>query len=188
MRAPAAIILAAGLLAGCAGGHNAPACVAGDTPAAPADAAIGYRLGPQDQVKLTVYRQEELSGQFALDGNGELAVPLIGDIMASGMTSRELENEIERRLAEGGYLVAPQVGVQLLTYRPFYILGEVANPGSYEYRDGMTVINAVALAGGYSYRADADGVTIERGNCEMDTMADTTVLPGDIIKVSERYF
>jgi protein involved in polysaccharide export with SLBB domain len=186
MRALAALVLAAGLLAGCAGALDRPACVAAAT--ATADPATGYRLGPQDQVKLTIYRQEELSGQFALDGNGELALPLIGDIMAAGLTSRQLEDEIERRLAEGGYLVAPQVGVQLLTYRPFYILGEVAKPGSYEYRDGMTVINAVALAGGYSYRADTDDVIIERGDCAMPTMADTTVLPGDIIKVSERFF
>lgn len=188
MRAPATILLAAGLLAGCAGGHGAPACVTNAV--APDDVAVasGYRLGPQDQVKVTVYRQEELSGQFALDGEGELALPLLGEIQAAGLSSRQLENAIEQRLASGGFLVDPQVGVQLLTYRPFYILGEVAKPGSYEYRDGMTVINAVALAGGYSYRADTDDVRIERGNCAMPTMADTSVLPGDIVKVSERFF
>jgi polysaccharide biosynthesis/export protein len=183
MRVTAAIVLAAGLLSGCAGGRDLPACPAG----APSS-TTAYRLGPEDHIHLTVYRQEELSGEFALDGEGELALPLVGEIKAAGKTTRELEAELEQRLAADGYLVDPQVGIELLTYRPFYILGEVAKPGSYEYRDGMTVINAVALAGGYSYRANTDGVTIERGNCAMPTMADTTVLPGDIIRVSERYF
>jgi len=185
MRAVAALVLAASLLAGCASAAGGPACVAG---AASADAPTGYRLGAQDRVQMTVYRQPELSGEFALDGEGYMAVPLVGEILADGLTTRQLEDEIELRLKDRGYLIDPQVGVSLLTYRPFYVLGEIANPGSYEFRDGMTVINAVALAGGYSYRADSDGVTIERGACRMETMADTTVQPGDIIKVPERYF
>jgi polysaccharide export outer membrane protein len=184
MRVLVGIILAAGLLTGCAGAFDAPACTAGVA----TETVTGYRLGAQDQIQLTVYRQTELSGQFAIDGEGELALPLVGEFAAAGKTTRELEDEIEQRLQSEGFLVDPQVGVQLLTYRPYYILGEVAKPGSYEYRDGMTVINAIALAGGYSYRADTDGVTIEREGCEMPTMADTTVLPGDIVKVSERYF
>jgi polysaccharide export outer membrane protein len=185
MRTVAALVLTVTLLAGCAGGPGGPACVAG---AASADAATGYRLGAQDRIQMTIYRQPELSGQFALDGEGYVAVPLVGEIHAGGLTTRQLEDEIEARLKDGGYLIDPQVGVALLTYRPFYVLGEIAKPGSYEFRDGMTVINAVALAGGYSYRADADDVIIERGACQMETMADTAVQPGDIIKVPERYF
>jgi protein involved in polysaccharide export with SLBB domain len=185
MRTAAAVLVVASLMAGCAGASGGPPCVAG---AASADAATGYRLGPQDRVRMTVYRQPELSGQFALDGEGYMAVPLVGEILADRLTTRQLEDEIELRLKSGGYLVDPQVGVALLTYRPFYVLGEIANPGSYEYRDGMTVINAVALAGGYSYRADAGDIIIERGACQMATMADTVVQPGDIIKVPERYF
>ena len=181
----APLVLAASLLAGCAGGSGGPACVAG-TGSAPA--ATGYRLGAQDRIQMTVYRQPDLSGEFALDGEGYMAVPLVGEILADGLTTRQLEDEIELRLKDGGYLIDPQVGVALLTYRPFYVLGEIARPGSYEFRDGMTVINAVALAGGYSYRADSDGVTIERGPCQMTTMADTAVQPGDVIKVPERYF
>jgi polysaccharide export outer membrane protein len=185
MRTAAAVVLTAGLLVGCASGSGGPACVAS---AASADTASGYRLGAQDRIQMTVYRQPELSGPFALDGEGYVAVPLVGEILAAGLTTRQLEDQIELRLTDGGYLIEPQVGVSLLTYRPFYVLGEIARPGSYEFRDGMTVINAVALAGGYSYRADSDGVTIERGACRMETMADTTVQPGDIIKVPERYF
>jgi polysaccharide export outer membrane protein len=183
MRA-AATALAVSLLAGCAGGSG-PACVAAPTSA---DAATVYLLGAQDSVQVTVYRQEELSGEFRLDGGGYLAVPLVGEILAGGLTTRQLEDEIEIRLKSGGFLVDPQVSVALLTYRPFYVLGEVAQAGSYEYRDGMTIINAVALAGGFSYRADADDVTIERGGCRMPTSPDTVVQPGDIIEVPERFF
>jgi len=185
MRTAAAVLLVASLMAGCAGGPGGPACVAG---AASPEAATGYRLGAQDRVQMTVYRQPELSGEFALDGEGYMAVPLVGEILAAGLTTRQLEDEIELRLKDRGYLIDPQVGVSLLTYRPFYVLGEIAKPGSYEFRDGMTVINAVALAGGYSYRADADDIIIERGDCQMATMPDTAVQPGDIIKVPERYF
>ena len=185
MRRIAGALLAVGLLAGCAGVSGSPACVAA---AVDEDAVPGYRLGAQDRIRMTVYRQPELSGEFFLDGEGFVALPLVGEIDAGGMTTRALEDEIERRLEADGFLVTPQVGVQLLTYRPFYVLGEIARPGSYEYRDGMTVINAVALAGGYSYRADTDEVIIERGPCQMPTMADTLVQPGDIIKVPERFF
>ncbi|MGH6918327.1 MAG: polysaccharide biosynthesis/export family protein, partial [Geminicoccaceae bacterium] len=102
-----------------------------------------------------------------------------------------LETEIEKRLKDGGYLVNPQVGIQVLNYRPFYIIGEVTNPGSYQYVNGMTVINAVALAGGFTYRADEDDIIINRGGSEgpeLEALLDTEVLPGDIINVTERFF
>jgi polysaccharide export outer membrane protein len=189
MRALVAVLLGASLLTGCAGGGSrAPACDPSAASATSEDVATGYRLGSQDRVQITVFRQPEMSGEFALDGEGYLALPLAGEIKAGGLTSRELENQIEERLQAEGYLVNPQVGVQVLTFRSFYILGEVNAPGSYEYRDGMTVINAIALAGGYSYRAAQDDVTIERGDCSMDTRADTAVLPGDILQVPERFF
>jgi protein involved in polysaccharide export with SLBB domain len=108
------------------------------------------------------------------------------------VTARQLEGEIESQLTEQGYLVGPQVSVEVLNYRPFYIIGEVNNPGSYQYVNGMTVINAVALAGGFSYRADQDDIVITRGGSEGkrlgDVRLDTPVLPGDIIEVTERFF
>jgi SLBB domain len=85
-------------------------------------------------------------------------LPLVGEIAAGDLTMRQLEDEIESRLKAGGFLISPQVGVQLVTYRSIYILGEVGTPGSYEYRNGITVITAVALAGGYTARADRWGV------------------------------
>ena len=88
----------------------------------------------------------------------------------------------------GGFLISPQVGVQLVTYRAFYILGEVGTPGSYEYRNGITVLTAVALAGSYTARADRSSVTIGRGDCRFATPTDAFVDPGDIITVGERFF
>jgi polysaccharide export outer membrane protein len=151
----------------------------------------GYTLGPGDQLRLTVFRHEDLSGEFELDGEGYFAMPLVGEILAGGMTSRALETEIESRLEDGGYLVEPQVSVEVLNYRPFYIIGEVNNPGSYQYVNGMNVVNAVALAGGFTYRADQDDILITRGGSngeEMDAQLTTGVLPGDIVEVTERFF
>jgi polysaccharide export outer membrane protein len=151
----------------------------------------GYKLGPGDRVRVTVFRHLDLSGEFQLDGGGAFAMPLVGEIQGGGLSARRLETEIEKRLKDGGYLVNPQVGIEVLNYRPFYIVGEVNNPGSYQYVNGMTVINAVALAGGFTYRADQDDIVINRGGSqgrEVEGLLDTEVLPGDIINVTERFF
>jgi polysaccharide export outer membrane protein len=194
------LLATAGVLAACSGPerHVVPAAaITGDEAAVTAtenggEASVaGYRLGPGDQVRLTVFRHEDLSGQFEIDGEGYFAMPLVGEVLSAGMTSRELENEIESRLQGGGYLVSPQVSIEVLNYRPFYIIGEVNNPGSYQYVNGMTVINAVALAGGFSYRADQGDIVISRGGSEgpqLEARPDTSVLPGDIIEVPERFF
>jgi polysaccharide export outer membrane protein len=178
-----ALIVGLACLAGCAGTTN----TCGPQVAKGVDIA-GYELGPGDLVRVNVFQQTELSGQFRLDGDGHLALPLAGEIQAGGLTTRELEQAIATRLREGNYLVNPQVGAQVLTYRPFYILGEVNKPGQYEYKNGMTVINAAALAGGYTYRAKTGVASIERGDCTMAAEVDTAVLPGDIIRVPERFF
>jgi polysaccharide export outer membrane protein len=115
----------------------------------PTDAV--YRLGSGDRVKVTVFRHVDLSGEFSLDGSGNFALPLVGEIEARGLTSRELEQKIVTRLSDG-FIRDPQVGVEILNYRPFYILGEVKTPGSYPFQNNMNVLNAVALAGGFSYR------------------------------------
>ena len=151
----------------------------------------GYKLGPGDKIRLTVFRHTDLSGQFEVNGEGFFAMPLVGQIRSAGLTPRTLENEIEDRLKSGGYLVNPQVSVEVMNYRPFYIIGEVTNPGSYQYVNGMTVTNAVALAGGFTYRADHNDITITRGGSkgpETEVKSNAEVLPGDIIEVSERFF
>lgn len=149
-----------------------------------------YTLAGGDRIRVSVFRHEDLSGEYALDGAGNFAMPLIGEVHAYGLSSRELEDSIETTL-EDGYLVDPQVSVEVLTYRPFYILGEINAPGQYEYVNGMTVLNAIALAGGFTYRAKSDGVTVQRGGANARPVlvaADTQILPGDILTVPERFF
>lgn len=148
-----------------------------------------YTLGSGDRVKVIVFGEQDLSGEFELDGQGAFSMPLIGTIQAGLQTPRRLEANIADRL-RAGYLKNPQVSVEVLNYRPFYILGEVNNPGSYPYRTGMTVLNAAALAGGFTYRADEDDIEISRGD-EGDAQVmppETVVQPGDVIRVNERFF
>ncbi|MEZ5935982.1 MAG: polysaccharide biosynthesis/export family protein [Alphaproteobacteria bacterium] len=188
------LILTLGLLAGC--GSDAPPPVPPGPPqppvgGAPTDGVAGYQLGPGDQVRVTVFRHEDLSGEFQLDGEGFFALPLVGEIQGGGKTVRNLETNIEDAFRDGGYLVNPQVSLEVLNYRPFYILGEVNQPGSYPYVNGMTVINAVALAGGYTYRASQGSITVQRGGSDGKKVAvgpTSQVLPGDIINVPERFF
>lgn len=172
------------------GAISTPAAATAGTDGSPADPS-GYTLGPGDEIRVTVFRHEDLSGEFELDGRGTFAMPLVGEMDANTLTARQLEDRIEGELSEQGYLVSPQVSVEILNYRPFYIIGEVRNPGSYPYVSGMTVINAVALAGGFTYRASESGVTITRGGSngsELATRPESEVLPGDIIRVPERFF
>ena len=170
-------------------GAAAPSDGAGEP--ARATGLEAYTLGPGDQIRLTVFRHEDLSGELEIDGEGYLAMPLIGEVLAGGMTPRQLETELESRLEGGGYLVDPQVSVELLNYRPFYVIGEVNRPGSYQYVNGMNVVNAVALAGGFTYRADQDDIVITRGGSNGEEIAAglaTEVQPGDIVEVTERFF
>lgn len=170
--------------------------------AAPAQAAPGqsaalkadesYRLGSGDRVRVTVYGQPELTGEFAVDGGGQMSYPLVGQIRAGGMTAHELEQALIGKLSPN-YLKNPSISVEVLTFRPFYIVGEVRTPGSYPFVNGMTVLNAVALAGGFTYRARENSFYVTRtgedgAKNKVSAGADATILPGDIITVRERYF
>lgn len=151
----------------------------------------GYTLGPGDLIRLTTFRHPDLSGEFQLDGEGNLTMPLVGEVFANGRTARQLEREVEIALTSGDYLVDPQVSIEVLNHRPFYIVGEVRAPGSYPYVNGMTVVNAVALAGGFSYRADQGAIILSRGGANgprYTVTAETAILPGDILEVPERFF
>lgn len=149
------------------------------------------QLGPGDKVKLTVFGEEDLSGEFEIDSTGSLALPLVGEVPATGLTPRELEKKITKTL-ETGYLVNPRVNVEVLNFRPFFILGEVNKPGSYPYVNDLTVINAVATAGGYTPRAKTEQVKLRRATdpsrAENWVGEDTKVYPGDVIRVDERFF
>jgi protein involved in polysaccharide export with SLBB domain len=150
-----------------------------------------YKLGSGDVIKITVFKQEELSGEYTINGAGQIALPLIGDVNTKDLTVKQVEEAIANKL-KPDYLLNPRVNVQVLNYRPFYILGEVKQPQSYPYVDGMTYLNAVAIAGGFTYRAKEDHVMVIRMNDpkknEIRLNMDEKVMPGDVIHVEERFF
>jgi polysaccharide export outer membrane protein len=148
-----------------------------------------YRLGAGERLRITVFGESDLSGEFVVGSDGTIAFPLVGSISATGRTLDELEAAIVDKL-KPDYLKNPQVSLEILNYRPFYILGEVKNPGSYPYVNGMRVVNAIALAGGFTYRARQSKMTIKRAEHGRTEAADgnTVVLPGDVIEVPERFF
>lgn len=150
-----------------------------------------YRLGGGDQVRVTVFGEPELSGQYQVDGNGMISLPLIGQVNASNLTISEFQTTVETRYAEG-YLRTPRVNAEVMNYRPFYILGEVRAPGEYPYSDGLTVLKAVATAGGFTYRANQNVIFIKGGDDEQESRVkltpSTQILPGDTIRVGERFF
>lgn len=150
-----------------------------------------YKVGSGDLLKITIFNQEELSGEYLINGAGQIALPLIGDINAKDITVKQVEQGIANKL-KPDYLLNPRVNVQVLNYRPFYILGEVKEPQSYPYVDGMTYLNAVAIAGGFTYRAKEDHVMVVRmkdpKKVEIRLNMDEKVMPGDVIHVEERFF
>jgi len=152
--------------------------------------ATAYNLDSGDRLRITVFRHVDLSGEFVLDDRGNLALPLVGEVEGGGQTLRELESRIEDAFKEGGFLVDPQVGVEVLTYRPFYILGQVNQPGSYPYVSGMTGTTAVAMAGGFTNRASQSSMTVQRrgDDARRSVGLASTVLPGDILSIEERFF
>ncbi|HEV7372228.1 polysaccharide biosynthesis/export family protein [Arenibaculum sp.] len=156
-----------------------------------AQEAPEYTLGTSDKVRVTVFGENDLSGEFEVDTGGGVSLPLIGTVHAKGRGIRDLERAIAEKLADG-YLISPRVSIEVLNYRPFFILGEVQDPGSYPYVNGMTVLNAIALAGGYTHRARRDRIEIvrggEAGEVQKDASETSIVMPGDIIRVPERFF
>lgn len=150
-----------------------------------------YLLGAGDQVRVTVFNEPTLSGDFFIGGDGELSLPLIGNVPAGNKTTRDVAATYARLLADG-YLRDPRVSMEVIIYRPFFILGEVDKPGQYPYASGMTVLNAVATANGFSPRAKKSRVYIRRrgeeGELEYELTPNLRVLPGDTIRIGERYF
>ena len=150
-----------------------------------------YHLGSGDKVRVTTFGEQALTGEFQVGGSGKVSLPLIGEVDAAGLTAREFQARVETAL-KNGYLRDPHVSVEVLNYRPFYILGEVKTPGTYPYTNGLTVKNAVATAGGFTYRANEHKVYIKRANAQKEQsypLTDTTpVAPGDTIRIDERLF
>jgi polysaccharide biosynthesis/export protein len=150
-----------------------------------------YRLDAGDKLRVVVYGQDGLTNTYAIDAGGSITLPLIGAVPARGRTTAELANAIAAKL-RNGYIREPSVAVEIESYRPFFILGEVAAPGQYPYVPSMTVESAVAIAGGFSPRARRDTVTLTHtdggGTARYVVPLGTSVSPGDTVMVSERWF
>ena len=146
-----------------------------------------YRLDTGDTVRITVFGETDLSGTFEIDSQGYVRLPLIGPVQAAGIYTYGLETRLTGLLIQGGFLLTPRVNVEVTTYRPFYIIGEVSKPGEYPYVNAMSVPNAIALAGGYTDRAVESEVYIRhQGETKgQDVPADesTRIRPGDVLKV-----
>ncbi|MFD2264715.1 polysaccharide biosynthesis/export family protein [Lacibacterium aquatile] len=176
-------------LAACANGPSMPSENAPMTAANPAE---GYLLEPGNRVRIMIFGESNMSGDFLVDTVGTISMPLIGNIAASGTTVQGLSKRIEEKLKQDGYLKEPRINVEILTFRPFYVLGEVRQPGEFPYSNGMTVLSAIARAGGYDYRARQSDVVLVRmvNGQQKDYRATerTPILPGDIVRVLERAF
>lgn len=159
-------------------------------PAATAWAAADYRLAAGDELRIKVFDNEDISGEYQIDAAGNVNFPLVGQVKAAGLTVDQFSQDLTQRL-NADYLVDPKVSVEVLNFRPIFVIGQVNTPGSYSYQPGMTVRQAVALAGGYTRRASTSSMTIIRqegtGTIEVEADEDTPVLPGDTIEVDRRF-
>jgi polysaccharide export outer membrane protein len=169
-------------------------CLAGceELPPLPAGETGLYRLDAGDQIRVMTYGDDRLSGTFRVSDSGTVEFPLLGPVKARGLTAEGLEGEIAAALQTRQLLNHASVSVQVESYRPVFILGEVSRPGRYPYEPGMTVLTAVAAAGGYTYRAARSEALIERrvGGAAVQGRAPMTetVEPSDVITIRERYF
>lgn len=183
-RSLARTALISGLVGGCAGGGQ---------PTALYDAQFNqpYTLASGDRVRVLVFGQDALSNSFSVDGTGQISMPLIGPVHAVGLSDRALERAIEEKLRTG-FLREPKVSVEVEAFRPFFVLGEVTASGQYPFINGMTVQNAIAVAGGFTPRAQQSGATITRiinGRAYSAQVPITQpVRPGDTITIRERFF
>lgn len=150
-----------------------------------------YRLGTGDKLKVTVYQEPDLSGEMFVDGSGQVQMPLLGQVKAAGLSVHEFVNAVQAILGQK-YLRDPRVSVEILNYRPFYIMGEVNKPGEYPFENGLNVLGAIALAGGFSNRANDNEVIIRRSGdvkeVRMPANTSTKINPGDVVRVPERFF
>jgi polysaccharide export outer membrane protein len=150
-----------------------------------------YRLGVGDKVRLTVFGEPDLSGTFEINALGRIPLPLAGEIEAAGLDASTFQSAATRRLSDG-FLKNPRVTVEVVGYRPIYVHGEVRTGGEFPFKTGMRLRDAVALAGGYTYRANHGYVLLSRTGNAHDARVrmpnDMLVMPGDNIRVPERYF
>lgn len=151
-----------------------------------------YTIQENDVLLVRVYREKELTGRYIVDSQGKIAMPLLGKVIVRGMSEPDAARYIGKRLSSEGYLTNPKISIEIYKTRPFFVVGEVEKRGEFPFKSGITVYQAVALAGGYTYRADRDDIIIRRVSNEKpisySAQEDTPVLPGDLIEIGERFF
>lgn len=172
-------------------GATLSGCV-GEPPALGAsDPSSAYLLGAGDKLRITVYNETAMTAEYAVTPNGQISFPLIGNVQAGGRSMSDVQDEITKALANG-YVNDPKVSVEMANYRPFYILGQVNKPGEYPYEAGLTIDQAIATAGGFTYRANEHKVFLRRSHGAERTVDvrshPPSVMPGDTIRVGQRYF
>jgi polysaccharide export outer membrane protein len=164
---------------------------AGERYALAASGIEEYKLAPGDKVGVSVFKETSLSGEFIVAADGTLSLPLIGEVAVVDKLPNEVAEDVQRRLSDG-YLLNPRVNVQVVQYRPYFVLGEVSSPGQYPYSAGLTVLNAVAAAKGYTPRAARKYVYIRPAGTAAEVAYRLTpnlrVRPGDTIRIDERFF
>ena len=179
-----AAVMLLGLLQACSPGS--------DEPQMPQYISEGYHLGGGDKLRIITFSVPDLTGEFIVDDQGNIALPLVGVVPADGLTPEQLGQKIRDELKNKNLIANPSVSVQVVAYRPVFVLGEVNKPGMYPYQPGMTMLTAVAIAGGFTYRAvedyaadvrTANGKVI-RGNVTPNSF----IAPGDVLKVYQRRF
>lgn len=184
------IVAAAASLAACAN-SGGPLVSTGDRYAWNQDQLETYVLGAGDKLRLTVFNEPTLSGEYSVSSEGLLSFPLVGDVPAQDRSVRAVADDFARRLSDG-YLRDPKVSAEVVTYRPYFVLGEVVEPGQFPYVAGMTVMNAIATAKSFTPRARRKSVFIrargEKAEMEYQLSPELRVMPGDTIRLAERYF
>ena len=194
---PVGTLLLLLLLTACEGAGLDPTAsmAAAGTPAATSAKAnpgssSRLRFAGGDKIRVVVFGEEKFSGEYLIDTDGTLSLPLVGTIEAAGLGKAELEQAITNKLK--GNLRNPKVTVEVVSFRPFYVLGEVQKPGEYQYRSGLNVLGAIAMAGGATYRANNSIVMIQRSGSDEFTeypqSPSVPVLPGDVVRLRERFF
>jgi polysaccharide biosynthesis/export protein len=150
-----------------------------------------YLMGPGDRLRIKIYSDADMSGEYEINSAGSVSLPLVGDIKASGQTTHQLEQVIAARM-KGRVATNPKVSVEIASYAPFYVYGEVKKAGEFPYRIGLTVADAIATAGGLTYRANERKILLRRAGSSAEQVVTldvpTKVYPGDNIRVSESFF
>jgi polysaccharide export outer membrane protein len=183
-RLAVASVAACLLLSCCAPGSSLPPL--------PTTSFDSYTLGTGERVQVVIFGEAQLTGEFTVNDRGSIAVPLLGDIPATGETTDQLARAIAMSLQARKILNNPSVSVEVVRYRPVFIIGEVIKPGQYPYEPGMTALTLVAIAGGFTYRSQTGYVSILRQihgrSVEGRAPRGEEIRPGDVVTVFERYF